>query len=79
LVLLKTERRSEDNINLECREVACEDENYVSGLCQMVGFCVVGVECREIVCENENCVSGLYQMVGFCVVGVEPTFLITRK
>ena len=48
----------------------CEDENCVSGLCHMVGFCVVGFDC-QIVHKDENCVLGLCHMVGFCVVGFE--------
>jgi len=50
-------------------EFACEDENCVSGLCQMVGFCIVGFECWEIVCEDENSVSGLYVVLLVLSVG----------
>ena len=56
----------------------CEDENCVSGLCHMVGFCVVGFDCQEIVHEDENCVSGLCRMADSCV-GIEPRCSITRK
>lgn len=44
LVLLKIDSRCEDNTNLYCREVACEDENCVSGLCRMADPWVVSIE-----------------------------------
>jgi hypothetical protein len=36
-------------VGFECWEIVCEVENSMSGLCQLVGFCVFGVECTEIV------------------------------
>jgi hypothetical protein len=35
-------------VGFECWEIVCENENSVSGLYNMVSFCVVSVLCMEI-------------------------------